>query len=68
MRYTLTPEEFALVEKLRAKNQAVLGYNEGLETACQQVLVWTDHLLAPSEEWRRTLVEFIRSLKREPVL
>lgn len=61
-RYTISPEEFALIEKLRAKNAKNLGYNEGLEVAAQQLI---NFVAVPGETSKEQLVEQIRSLKRE---
>lgn len=68
MRYTLTPEEFALVEKLRAKNQNTLGYNEGLTIAIVAVNTYTSTMDRGWEgfsAWRQELATHIDSLRRE---
>lgn len=68
-RYTLTPEEFAHIEKVRAKNATNLGYNEGLEIACQVIENFSHGDAAvPSAEWRTMLRQHLNSLKREITL
>lgn len=70
-RYALTVEEFAVVEKLRRKNERNLGYNEGLDTAIEQVknLTTTDLNESPEvRNFRRLLAEMIGTLKRELTL